>query len=157
MVNPVQKETMARIYSQTLTRVYRNTAGESIMLSIAYGADQSDDKQMHYPEICYPAQGFQVLSRQNDVVKTDFGNIRVKRLLTSGGRTEPLTYWSTVGNKVVNGSSGETKIEQLSYGFRGDIPDGLLFRVLLHRQRYRRRVRQSGSFRARFIERTFRC
>lgn len=128
IVSPVQKETMERIYSQTLTRVYHSDSGDSIMLSIAYGADQSDDKQMHFPEVCYPAQGFQILNRQNGVVQTEYGNIRVKRLLTAGSRTEPVTYWSTVGDKVVVGGN-ETKLEQLRYGFRGQIPDGLLFRV----------------------------
>jgi EpsI family protein len=129
MVDPQQKETIAKIYSQTLMRTYTDEAGDIIMLSIAYGADQSDSKQLHYPDVCYPAQGFQVFSTQLGVVKTDFGDIRVKRLLTSlGSRTEPLTYWSTVGNKVVVGSN-ETKLEQLKYGFCGQIPDGLLFRV----------------------------
>ncbi|MBV8635685.1 MAG: EpsI family protein [Burkholderiaceae bacterium] len=129
IVTPEQKETLHRIYSQTLTRSYQSDRGEVIMLSIAYGADQSDDKQLHYPEVCYPAQGFQVLRRQKDVLKTAYGDIKVKRLLTAGSsRTEPLTYWSTVGNKVVSGTS-DTKLEQLRYGFRGQIPDGLLFRV----------------------------
>ena len=129
IINPQQKETIERIYTQTLTRTYVNNAGDVIMLSIAYGADESDEKRLHYPEVCYPAQGVQVLSNQLGVVKTDFGNIRVKRLLTvMGNRSEPLTYWTTVGNKVVVGNS-ETKLEQLRYGFRGQIPDGLLFRV----------------------------
>jgi EpsI family protein len=129
IVDPQQKETMEKIYSQTLTRTYADNAGHFIMLSIAYGADQSDSKQLHYPDVCYPAQGFQVLSTSIDAVKTNFGDIRVKRLVTSlGQRSEPLTYWTTVGNKVVVGST-ETKLEQLGYGFRGQIPDGLLFRV----------------------------
>jgi len=129
IINPQQQEMLNRIYTQLLTRTYVNNKGEYIMLSIAYGADQSDDKQLHYPEVCYPAQGFQVVSSSVGIVKTDFGNIRVNRLLTvMGNRTEPLTYWTTVGNKVVLGSR-EAKLEQLRYGFRGDIPDGLLFRV----------------------------
>jgi len=129
IINPQMKETLDRIYSQTLSHTYINDAGVVIMLSIAYGADQSDDNQLHYPEVCYPAQGFQVLSKQVGVVKTDFGDIRVKRLLTvMGNRSEPLTYWTTVGNRVVVGRT-ETKLEQLRYGFHGQIPDGLLFRV----------------------------
>jgi len=129
IVNPQQREMLDRIYTQTLSRTYINAKGERIMLSIAYGADQSDAKQLHYPEVCYPAQGFQVVSNVTGVVKTDFGDIRVRRLLTVlGNRSEPLTYWTTVGNKVVLGGK-ETKLEQLKYGFQGSIPDGLLFRV----------------------------
>jgi len=129
VINPQQKEVLDRIYNQTLSRTYINASGQRIMLSVAYGADQSDAKQLHYPEVCYPAQGFQILSKSSGVIKTTFGSIPVKRLLAViGTRSEPLTYWTTVGNKVVLGNR-ETKLEQLRYGFRGEIPDGLLFRV----------------------------
>lgn len=129
IINPQQKESLERIYTQTLSRSYVNANGEIIMLAIAYGADQSDAKELHYPEVCYPSQGFQVLSNQAGIIKTSFGDIRVKRLLTvMGARSEPLTYWTIVGTKVVMGSR-EPKLEKLRYGFRGEIPDGLLFRV----------------------------
>lgn len=129
IINPVQKETIERIYTQTLSRTYVNGKGDVMMLTIAYGADQSDAKQLHYPEVCYPAQGFQVLYNQVGALRTDYGNIRVRRLLTVlGNRSEPLTYWTIVGNQVVVGGK-ETKLAQLSYGLKGQIPDGLLFRV----------------------------
>ena len=129
IVNPEQQKKIESLYTQILSRVYVNKAGEAIMLSIAYGEDQSDSKQLHYPEVCYPAQGFQITSSQQGDLSTQFGNIRVLRLHAEmGSRSEPLTYWSTVGNKVVRGGK-EIKLQQLSYGFRGEIPDGLLFRV----------------------------
>jgi EpsI family protein len=129
IINPQQRATIAKIYSQTLSRTYVNARGEVVMISIAYGADQSDSNQLHYPEACYPAQGFQLGATQLGVIKTDFGDIRVKRMFAVlGNRSEPLTYWSTVGNKVVVGGK-EMKLEQLRYGFKGYIPDGLLFRV----------------------------
>ena len=129
IVNPQQTEALNAIYTQLLSRTYVNAKGETVMLSIAYGSDQSDAKALHYPEVCYPAQGFQVLSNQPSAISTDFGDIRVKRLQTvMGSRSEPLIYWSTVGDKVVVGGK-ETKLEQLRYGFKGQIPDGLLFRV----------------------------
>jgi EpsI family protein len=129
IINPQQKQMLDKLYTQILTRTYVNAKGEGVMLSIAYGADQSDAKQLHYPEVCYPAQGFQVVSNRTGTLKTDFGSIRVRRLLTVlGDRSEPLTYWTTVGTQVVVGSK-ETKLAQLNYGFKGQIPDGLLFRV----------------------------
>lgn len=129
IVNPQRQQTLDKFYAQVLSRVYVNSKGESIMLSIAYGKDQSDEKQVHYPEVCYPAQGFKVLSVEKGSAKTDFGDIRVKRLLTElGVRKEPITYWATVGEKVVL-SGYEAKKVQLSYGFSGYIPDGLIFRV----------------------------
>ena len=129
IVNPEQQQKLDSLYSQILSRVYVNKAGSSIMLSIAYGEDQSDSKQLHYPEVCYPAQGFQITSSQKTELVTAFGKIPVLRLHAEmGSRSEPITYWSTVGNKVVRGGK-EIKLQQLSYGFKGEIPDGLLFRV----------------------------
>ncbi|WP_334107007.1 exosortase-associated protein EpsI, B-type [Methylobacillus sp.] len=129
IVNPQQQETIERIYSQTLSRTYVNAQGEYIMLSIAYGEDQSDANQLHLPDVCYPAQGFQVRSSEKGTLETEFGSIRVKRLVTfMGSRIEPLTYWTTVGGSVVSGAT-ETKIAQLKYGLRSTVPDGLIFRV----------------------------
>lgn len=129
VVNPQQQEVLNKIYTQTLSRTYRNSKGEFIMLSIAYGEDQSDSKQLHLPDVCYPAQGFQLKAKAKGVLHTDFGDIRVKRLdAFKGNRIEPLTYWTTVGNHVVLGGL-ENKLAQLDYGFKGFIPDGLIFRV----------------------------
>jgi EpsI family protein len=129
IVNPQQQKLIESIYTQTLTRTYINLKGDRVMLSIAYGADQSDDKQLHYPEVCYPAQGFQVMSNKTGLINTVFGSIKVKKIVAVlGNRVEPLTYWTIVGNQQVLGSK-ETKYAQLRYGFKGLIPDGLLFRV----------------------------
>ena len=128
IINPQQKEMIDKIYSQTLSRTYANADGRYVMLVIAYGDDQSDAKQLHYPEVCYPAQGFQVLFSRLGDVKTKFGDIRVKRMSTAlGNRLEPITYWTTVGEKVVRGSL-QTKLAQLNYGVHGLIPDGMLIR-----------------------------
>lgn len=129
IINPQVIEQLNRIYNQTLSRNYTNAYGERIMLSIAYGKDQSDAHQLHYPEVCYPSQGFKIFNEQQGIIKTKFGDIRVKRLLTAmGNRSEPLTYWTTIGYKVVL-KGHETKIEQLRYGLKGEIPDGLIFRI----------------------------
>jgi EpsI family protein len=99
------------------------------MLSIAYGEDQSDANELHHPEVCYPAQGFQVLMDKPALIKTSFGNIRAQRLYTTlNERAEPLTYWTLLGHTIVRGGT-QSKLEQLKYGFKGLIPDGLLFRV----------------------------
>lgn len=129
IVNPQQEQELQKIYSQTLSRTYVNAAGQYIMLSIAYGEDQSDSKQLHLPDVCYPAQGFRIQDSQRGVINTEFGAIPVKRLYTvMGNRNEPLTYWTTVGNQITLGGY-ETKKAQLRYGFKGYIPDGLIFRV----------------------------
>ncbi|ODU50487.1 MAG: EpsI family protein [Thiobacillus sp. SCN 63-374] len=130
IANPVQQALIKEIYNQTLTRTYVNSNGEHIMLSIAYGGDQSDNMAVHKPEVCYPAQGFQILKNPTiGSFATGEGSIPVKRLVaTQGRRIEPITYWTTVGDTVaVNGL--KWKLQQLKYGLTGKIPDGLLFRI----------------------------
>lgn len=129
VINPETANELAKIYTQTLSRNYINRNGDRIMLSIAYGADQVTGLQLHYPEVCYPAQGFNLASATKGTLTTNLGELRVKRLRTSlGARNEPVTYWTTMADKVVLGGY-DTKFAQLSYGFRGQIPDGLIFRV----------------------------
>ena len=49
IVDPQQQEMIDKIYTQTLSRTYVNTSGYRIMLAIAYGDDQRDALQTHYP------------------------------------------------------------------------------------------------------------
>ena len=129
VVNPQQTALLASLYSQTLSRSYVNPQGEVIMLSIAYGENQGDGLALHYPDVCYPAQGFAVKSTERVTLATPVGTIPASRLNTElGRRKEPLTYWSTIGNKAVQGGT-QRKLEQLRYGFHGQVPDGLIFRV----------------------------
>jgi EpsI family protein len=129
LVDPEVQAKLDKIYNQTLTRTYVNSRNERIMLSIAYGGDQSDSMAVHKPEVCYPAQGFQILKNSSDTFSTGEGNIPVKRLVaTQGKRIEPITYWTTVGDAVAV-SGIKWKLQQMKYGLTGKIPDGLLFRI----------------------------
>lgn len=130
VVNPQQTELLNQLYSQIVTRTYVNSEGYRIMLSIAYGEDQRDGNQLHYPEVCYPAQGFQVITNRKAILNTPLGDIPIKRLEThlSQQRYEPITYWTTVGNQALTGGTSK-KLAEMKYGLRGEIPDGLLFRI----------------------------
>lgn len=131
IMSPDVKAQLDKIYSQTLSRTYVNTrTGGRIMLSIAYGQEQRDIKAVHYPEVCYPAQGFDVTSSRVDALNTVQGVIPLRRLETnqSERRYEPVTYWTTIGDHVSLGGI-EKRLIELKYGLEGVIPDGLLFRV----------------------------
>lgn len=128
----VDAETQAKldkIYNQTLSRTYVNSYGERIMLSVAYGGDQSDNLAIHKPEVCYYAQGFEVMKIYTDELLTQYGKFPIKRLMAvKGSRNEPITYWVTIGNKAVLPGI-EEKLQQLRYGLTGNVPDGMLVRV----------------------------
>jgi len=129
VANPQQTALLNKLYNQTLTRTYVDRQGYRIMLSIAYGGDQSDALQLHKPEVCYPAQGFELVSMNSATVQVAAVRIPVVRLdVRQSGRLEKVTYWTTVGDKIVLGQV-QKKLVEMSYGLNGKIPDGILFRV----------------------------
>ena len=128
-VDPETQSRLNKIYNQTLSRTYVNPRGERVMLSIAYGGDQSDNMSVHKPEVCYAAQGFQVERDEYGELATSYGKLPVKRLLAvTGNRSEPITYWITVGNKISKVGL-QQRLEQLRYGLTGTVADAMLFRV----------------------------
>ena len=128
-ISPDVQASLDKIYNQTLSRTYINHDNMRVMLSIAYGGDQSDAMQVHRPEVCYAAQGFEVVRSMFAQLATGFGTVPVKRLVAvNGARHEPITYWIVVGDKVVYNTISQ-KLAQIRYGLTGRIPDGLLFRV----------------------------
>lgn len=130
VVNPQQQEVLDRIYSQIISRAYRDSlTGRVVMLAIAYGEEQSKQSQVHFPEVCYPAQGFQISSSSKDKLRIEENQIPVTRLVAIlDTRYEPVTYWIRLGNRVVQGNF-EQKIVTVQEGLSGRISDGLLFRI----------------------------
>ena len=129
LVSPDQAAVLNKIYNQTLSRTYVNPKGERIMLSVAYGGDQSDATRAHRPEVCYPAQGFQILSGSVGRLSLPGQDLAVRQLVAAqGGRNEPITYWITVGDRVAI-SGTQQKLAQLAFTTRGVVPDGMLVRV----------------------------
>ena len=127
--NPATQALLDSIYNQTLTRTYINSAGSRMMLSVAYGGDQSDGTSAHVPEVCYPAQGFQITA--NTKSQLNLGNrvVGVRHLMSKmGNRDEPITYWLVVGDQVTT-SRTDQKLAQFRLGLKGLIPDGMLVRV----------------------------
>lgn len=127
--SPQTQALLDSIYNQTLSRTYINAAGDRVMLSVAYGGDQSDATRAHLPEVCYPAQGFQITANSTGQLNLG-GRLVSTRLLMSklGQRNEPITYWLVVGDRVAL-SRLDQKLTQFRLGLRGLIPDGMLVRV----------------------------
>ena len=127
--NPEQQGVLEKIYDQTLSRTYVDGAGRRVMLSIAYGGDQSKALQLHLPEVCYVAQGFQIVGEGSGRLASPYGVLPVQRLVArQQQRNEPITYWITIGEHATR-SGIEQKLRRLAYGLSGEIPDGMLVRV----------------------------
>lgn len=127
---PDVQASLDKLYSDTLSRTYRNASGQRVMLSIAYGSDQSSEATaVHRPEFCYSAQGFKVRGAGEALLDLNGYALKSQRLIASQGqRLEPITYWITIDEEATLPGIGR-KLEQLRYGLQGRIPDGLLFRV----------------------------
>jgi EpsI family protein len=127
--SPDTQALLDSIYNQTLARTYINRSGERVMLSVAYGGDQSDGTRAHVPEVCYSAQGFQITSNTKAVLSLGGQPVPVKQMMSRrGARHEPLTYWLVVGDQVTV-SRTDQKLAQFRLGVKGLIPDGMLVRV----------------------------
>ncbi|CAN7493585.1 EpsI family protein [Pseudoduganella sp. LjRoot289] len=126
---PEVEEMVGKLYDETLGRTYVNALGQRVMLSIAYGGDQTGRLRVHRPEKCYSAQGFRVDKVAQQQRRVGGANVTVNRLYAAlGARHEPITYWIRVGDETVSGTLAQ-RLTQLRFSLNGQIPDGLLFRV----------------------------
>ena len=130
VVNPQQQEILDRIYSQIVSRAYLDSeTNQVVMLALAYGEEQSKQSQVHFPEVCYPAQGFQIKKSTQGELNALNTSIPVTRLIAvAENRREPITYWIRLGDRTVR-SNLEQKIATIREGLGGKVPDGLLFRI----------------------------
>lgn len=127
--SPDVQANLDKIYDQILSRTYVNERGEAIMLTITYGASQTQELKAHRQEVCYAAQGFDIQGLEHPLLPVAGRQVPVTRMFAiKGERMEPVTYWFTMGDQVVL-SRTERLMVQLKYSFSGVIPDGLLVRV----------------------------
>ncbi|HWH41882.1 MAG TPA: EpsI family protein [Usitatibacter sp.] len=126
---PEVKANLERIYSQVVSRTYVNSAGQRVMLMVAYGGDQSDALKAHRQEACYAAQGFMIDGLEHGRIRVAGRQVPVTRMHAERGeRSEPVTYWFTMGDRVVLGRLERLRV-QLANGFQGRVPDGMLVRI----------------------------
>jgi len=82
---PEVKANLERIYSQVVSRTYVNSAGQRVMLMVAYGGDQSDALKAHRQEACYAAQGFMIDGLHHGRVRAAGRDIPVTRMHAERG------------------------------------------------------------------------
>ncbi len=129
-VRPAAQQAKAyTIYDQVLERTFINSKGQRIMVSAAFGREQSAGMQMHRPEVCYPAGGFKVEGVESVQLALAGQAVAATRLHAFlPGRSEPITYWTLLGDVVVSDSAA-FRLRQISFGMRRRLLDGLLMRV----------------------------
>ncbi|GGY15654.1 exosortase-associated protein EpsI, B-type [Paludibacterium paludis] len=129
-IDPSLQALLNTVYNDTLSRTYINSSGQRIMLSVAYGGDQSSDStQVHRPEFCYVGQGFTISAPSDSRFNLPDRSVSLRNMVArQGPRNEPISYWVTVGETSTLPGLGR-KLAQLEYGLTGKVPDGMLVRV----------------------------
>lgn len=120
----------AKIYNQLVTRIYLNEATNAqVMMLLAYGGQQTDELQLHRPEICYPAFGYALVRNEPiNLPVTDRVGIPARRLIArADDRSESVIYWSRIGEYLPT-SGGQQRADRLRISLAGLVPDGLLSR-----------------------------
>jgi EpsI family protein len=126
-----QKDSLsARLYNELVVRLYTHESTQThVVMLLAYGARQSDELQLHRPEVCYPAFGY-TLTR-NEAAQIPLGGrvmLPVRRLRAeSPERRESIIYWSRLGEYLPQ-DGGAQRDARFRTALRGQIPDGLLSR-----------------------------
>ena len=129
LVVPPEDQMIRALYSQLVTRVYSDGSGPPIMLLVAQSATQTGILQIHRPEICYTAGGYQLSAIEPHVVGLPWGALPTLSMsATSDSRTEQLVYWTRIGDRLPK-SWREQRMVVAMDNLRRIIPDAIMVRV----------------------------
>jgi EpsI family protein len=120
----------SRLYDQQLQRIYTDsTSGAELMMLLAHGDTQSNELQLHRPEVCYPAFGFEISSsRINPLRLAANAALPVRSLVANApSRRETIVYWTRLGEFLPT-SEGEQRLDRAKTALRGVVSDGMLAR-----------------------------
>lgn len=118
-----------KLYNEILTRLYTSETGLPIMVVMAYGAVQNDLLQLHRPEVCYSAVGYQISSSQPGELVLGRARLPVRELVaTNDARVESISYWTRIGDDLPTDGSSQRWVK-LRQQMRGYLADGILVRL----------------------------
>jgi EpsI family protein len=121
-------------YDEVVSRTYVNARGDMVMLALAYGKNQRQEVKVHRPELCYPAQGFKVMSLQPTVFagvhsKAAGQDVTGQRMVVDGrGNKEVVSYWIRIGD-TYSSSPWRIRWQIMQEGLQGRMTDGILVRA----------------------------
>jgi EpsI family protein len=130
--NAADEPNMDRPYDDVLMRAYGNSRGEVVLLTLAYGRNQRQEVKIHRPDVCYTAQGFQLVSRSPIAFPVAGARGRpvegMRMLVTAPGRTEAVSYWIRIGD-IYTDNAWAIRYHIFQEGISGRAVDGVLVRV----------------------------
>jgi EpsI family protein len=154
LVAPAQPGSLAaRLYRDVLQRTYQRTSDQTqVMMLLAHGDTQSNQLQLHRPEACYPAFGFDLhddLAFALPLMAS--ASLPARRLVADApGRRENIVYWTRLGEYLPTDDS-EQSADRLRTAMSGVISDGLLARFSIVSDDTSRAMAQLCAFIPEFI------
>lgn len=129
LVVPPEDQLAKAIYAQQLTRVYSDGVGPAIMLLLAQNGSQTGFLQIHRPETCYTAGGYQITPLAPHPVRYGTKTLPANSIeATANGLTEHIVYWTRVGERLPQSWEQQKQAVALQ-NLEGIIPDAILCRV----------------------------
>jgi EpsI family protein len=121
---------LAQLYGQTVGRIFIHRASRvQIMMLAAHGDSQSNELQLHRPEVCYPAFGFALLdSRPIELSIAKAVTLPGRRLIAQSSlQKQAVIYWTRLG-ETFPVTVTEQRLARLNSAMHRYSPDGLLAR-----------------------------
>lgn len=129
LVLPPPDQLSDRLYNAIITRYYASPTNLPVMMLVAYNGVQDGMLQVHRPEVCYPAAGYQV-ERDHFIPLDAGGGVVVPGhylAARSVSRHEQLIYWTRIGNEFpVQWWRQHWAVAKEN--LKGRVPDGVLIR-----------------------------
>ena len=94
---------LARLFADIIGRLYvHDTMGAAILMVMAHGDMQSNALQLHRPEVCYPAYGFEIVSNSEmDLVLAPTVVLPMRILAAAqDGAKQTIMYWTRLGEHL---------------------------------------------------------
>jgi len=130
LVLPPPDQLRDRIYNSLLTRYYASPTTLPIMMLIAYSGQQDGVLQVHRPEVCYPAAGYDIIESHIDPLNVGRGLVIPSHFISarSNSRHEQLIYWTRIGNAFPT-RWWQQHVAVAEENLHGRVPDGVLVRI----------------------------
>lgn len=134
LVVPPEDQLSRALYSQLLTRVYSNTDGTGVMLLVAQSGTQTGILQIHRPEFCYTAGGYQLSPSNPHTIPLAGGGVPALNIAaTRNARTEQIVYWTRIGEHLPT-SWPQQRLAVAMDNLRGIVPDAVMVRASTYGQ-----------------------
>jgi len=130
LVLPPPDQMRDRIYSSLVTRYYASPTEPPVMLLIAYSSAQDGMIQVHRPEVCYPAAGYELSGDGFETIDAGNGLSVPGHYFSarSNTRREQLIYWTRIGDAFPTKWWAQ-HVAVAAENLKGNIPDGILVRI----------------------------